>query len=118
MLKKYPLKRPIQKIVRFSKEENDYIKKKVEESPFNNFQNFARLLLITGEIKIVDYSELYKLNGEVHRIGNNINQMAKLAHQFEEISSEDVKDLINTLNELKEIVGLELKKELKQDRSI
>lgn len=118
MLKKYLLKRPIQKIVRFSKEENDYIKKKVEESPFNNFQNFARLLLITGEIKIVDYSELYKLNGEVHRIGNNINQMAKLAHQFEEISSEDVKDLINTLNELKEIVGLELKKELKQDRSI
>lgn len=118
MLKKYPLKRPIQKIVRFSKEENDYIKKKVEESPFNNFQNFARLLLITGEIKIVDYSELYKLNGEVHRIGNNINQMAKLAHQFEEISPEDVENLIDILNDLKEIVGLELKKELKQDRSI
>lgn len=118
MKEEYKLKRPIQKIVRFSKEENDYIKKKVEESPFNNFQNFARLLLITGEIKIVDYSELYKLNGEVHRIGNNINQMAKLAHQFEEIAPEDVEDLTTILNELKELVGSKLKEELKQERSI
>lgn len=118
MTKKYPLKRPIQKIVRFSKEENEYIKNKIEKSPFNNFQNFARLMLLTGEIKIVDYSELQHLNSEVHRIGNNINQLAKLAHQFEEISPEDVRDLTDTLNELKEIVGLELKKELKQERSI
>lgn len=118
MKEEYKRNRPIQKKVRFSKEENDYIKKKVEESPFNNFQNFARLLLISGEIKIVDYSELYKLNGEVHRIGNNINQMAKLAHQFEEIAPEDVEDLTATLNELKELVGLKLKEELKQERII
>ncbi len=42
-------------------------------------------MLITGEIVNVDYSEL-KLNQEVSRIGNNVNQMVRLANQFEEIS--------------------------------
>ncbi|WP_285004898.1 plasmid mobilization protein [Lactococcus garvieae] len=118
MSKKYPLKRPIQKIVRFSQEENEYIKEKVKRSPFNNFQNFARLLLLSGEVKIVDYSELRHLNGEVNRIGNNINQLAKLAHQFEEISQEDVTDLLEVLEEVRELVRLELKKEIKRERSI
>lgn len=118
MQKEYKRKRPIQKIVRFSEEENEYIKEKVKRSPFNNFQNFARLLLLSGEVKIVDYSELRRLNGEVNRIGNNINQLAKLAHQFEEISQEDVADLLEILEEVRELVRSELKKEIKRERSI
>ena len=54
MAKKYNLKRPIEKKVRFSDEEWEYIKVKIKKSPFKNFQNFARLLIITGEIKNVD----------------------------------------------------------------
>lgn len=77
MKNKQNLKRPIQKIIRFSKEENDYLKDKIERSPFNNFQNYTRILLLTGEVKIVDYTGLQKLNGEVNRIENNINQIAK-----------------------------------------
>ena len=47
-------------------------------------------MLITGEAKIVDYSELKKLNGQINRLGNNINQIVKLAHYFDEISNEDI----------------------------
>ena len=73
-------KRPIQKKVRFSQDEWGYLKNKIDESPYNNFQNFARIMLITGEIVHVDYSELRTLNQEVGRIGNNVNQMDRLAN--------------------------------------
>lgn len=118
MSKKYILKRPIERKVRFSKEENDYLKDKIERSPFNNFQNYARILLLTGEVKMVDYSKLQKLNGEVNRIGNNINQVAKLAHQFKEISEEDIQELTQELRELKNLVSNQFKEELKQERLI
>jgi hypothetical protein len=118
MKKNYQLKRPYERKVRFSKEENEYISKKVKESPFTNFQNFARILLITGEVKMVDYRELYRLNGEVNRIGNNINQMARLAHEFDEISSEDIDQLTSTLEEIKSLVSSKLKEELKQERTV
>ncbi|EGO9285471.1 plasmid mobilization relaxosome protein MobC, partial [Enterococcus faecalis] len=41
MENKQKLKRPIQRIVRLSEEENNLIKRKIEESFFPNFQNFA-----------------------------------------------------------------------------
>lgn len=110
--------RKIQRLVRFSKEENDYLKDKIERSPFNNFQNYARILLLTGEVKIVDYSELQRLNGEVNRIGNNINQIAKLAHQFKEISGEDINDLSQQLSEIQAMISERFKEELKQERLI
>lgn len=110
--------RKIQRLVRFSKEENDYLKDKIERSPFNNFQNYARILLLTGEVKMVDYSELQRLNGEVNRIGNNINQIAKLAHQFKEISGEDINDLSQQLSEIQAMISERFKEELKQERLI
>lgn len=116
--KKENRERPIQRKVRFSKEENDYLKDKIERSPFNNFQNYARILLLTGEVKMVDYSELQRLNGEVNRIGNNINQMAKLAHQFKEISGEDINDLSQQLSEIQAMISERFKEELKQERLI
>lgn len=110
--------RKIQRLVRFSKEENDYLKDKIERSPFNNFQNYARILLLIGEVKMVDYSELQRLNGEVNRIGNNINQIAKLAHQFKEISGEDINDLSQQLSEIQAMISERFKEELKQERLI
>lgn len=109
-------KRPYLKKVRFNETELDYLNKKIEDSPFNNFQNFARILLLTGEVKIVDYSSLQQLNGEINRIGNNINQMAKLAHQFDEISEADIFDLLDELQEIKRLVSDKFKEELKQER--
>lgn len=115
---KYKLKRPYERKVRFSKEENEYLKKKIEDSPFNNFQNYARILCLTGEVKVVDYSKLLELNNEVRRMGNNINQMAKLAHQFEEIAPEDIQDLTDLILEVKNLISNKLAKEIKTERII
>ncbi|MCW2281219.1 plasmid mobilization protein [Lactococcus lactis] len=110
--------RPIAKKVRFSEAEFDYLNKKIERSPFNNFQNYARILLITGEVKMVDYSELQRLNLEINRIGNNINQMTKLAHQFKEISEADVHELTAQLQSIKQMISERFKEELKQERLV
>lgn len=118
MVKKYKLNRPIQRIIRFNEEENEYINKKIEESLFVNFQNFARILLITGEVRMVDYSELKKLSFEVNRVGNNINQIAKIAHKFEEISNEDIQELLRLSRELKKSVAIKFNEELQREKTV
>lgn len=115
MSEKYQLKRPITRKVRFNNEENEYINRKISESPFKTFQNFARIMLLTGEIKMIDYTELHSLNGEVNRIGNNVNQLARLAHRFDEISSEDIQKLTDTMDELKRLVSEKLQEELQKE---
>ncbi|WP_445450847.1 MobC family plasmid mobilization relaxosome protein [Enterococcus faecalis] len=118
MNSKYKLKRPYERKVRFSKEENEYLKKRIEKSPFNNFQNYARILCLTGEIKLTDYTELYRMNSELSRIGNNVNQLARLAHQFDEISNEDVQQLLEMMHEVKTLVTEKLKEELDKERTM
>ena len=106
------------RLIRFKDEENDYINTKVEASPFNNFQNFARILLITGEVHFTDYSELKSLNYEVNRIGNNINQLAKLAHEFQEISPADIQQLQSKMTDLTALVSEQLKQVKKEERRL
>ncbi|WP_366533597.1 plasmid mobilization relaxosome protein MobC (plasmid) [Carnobacterium maltaromaticum] len=113
---KYKLKRPHGRIIRFDSEENEYINHKIEQSPFKSFQNFALHMLIQGEINYIDYSELNSLTSEVRRLGNNVNQIAKLAHQFNEISGQDVKELKVAIQELTQLVLEELPNEKKEER--
>lgn len=110
------LKRPIQRVIRFNQNENDYINKKIEDSPFKNFQNFARTLLIMGEVKVYDYSELKSLVSEVNKVGNNINQIVKLANQFDEVSAQDIQNLTATLTQLQQTVNHALQKEIAKER--
>ena len=82
-------------------EENKFIQNKVNESPFDNFQNFARIMLITGEVKVTDYSHLERLNREVNYIGKNINQLVKRVHQFNSISDSELEYLGDQIQEIK-----------------
>jgi hypothetical protein len=104
--------------MRFDENKWAYIKRKIEASPFNNFQNFARLLLITGEIHLTDYSHLEKLHFEVNRIGNNINQLTKLAHEYGEVSPMDIREVREMMVELDEKVSLKLKEEKRSGRRL
>lgn len=116
MANKEKRKRPITRKVRFNEKENDYITQKVEDSPFNSFQNFARSLLIMGEVNYYDYSELKSLVSEVNMIGHNINQLVKLAHQFEEVSAEDISDVKRELHRLQVMVDKQFSQEIAKER--
>lgn len=105
-----------QRILRLTEEENELLKKRINDSPYDNFQNYARHMLLAGSIHYVDYSELQQLKWEVNKIGNNINQMAKLANQFEEISQEDIEDLLDLIHQVEWMVSNKLKDEILKER--
>ncbi|MEX1447815.1 plasmid mobilization relaxosome protein MobC [Enterococcus sp. C76] len=117
-MKQRNLRRPIQRLVRFNEQENEYINRKIKKSPYKNFQNFARILLIQGEIRYVDFSDLRRLVSAVNRVGNNINQIARLANQFQEISQKDIESLTEEVSSLKQLVEETLKEEIKKERSV
>lgn len=99
-----------------TEEENELLKKRINDSPYDNFQNYARHMLLAGAIHYVDYSELQQLKWEVNKIGNNINQIAKLANQFEEISQEDIDDLLDLIHQVEWLVINKLKDEISKER--
>lgn len=96
--------------------ENELLKKRINDSPYDNFQNYARHMLLAGAIHYVDYSELQQLKWEINKIGNNINQMAKLANQFEEISQDDIDDLLDLIHQVEWLVSNKLKDEISKER--
>lgn len=101
---------------RLTEEENELLKERINDSPYDNFQNYARHMLLAGKIHYVDYSELQQLKWEVNKIGNNINQIAKLANQFEEISQEDIDDLLDLIHQVEWLVSNKLKDEISKER--
>lgn len=100
------------KEVCFTEDELAYVMKKVEQSPMKNFQNFALHMLIQGYVVNVDYKELEQLNLEVNRIGNNINQLIRLANKSEEISIHDINNLHESINLVKTMVRKKCLKKL------
>ena len=105
-----------QRKLRLTEEENELLKRRINDSPYDNFQNYARHMLLAGSIHYVDYSELQQLKWEVNKIGNNINQIAKLANQFEEISQEDIDDLLDLIHQVEWLVSNKLKDEISKER--
>lgn len=108
-------KRKIPKIIRLDESENVYIKQKVSTSGLGSFEAYARAMLIQGEVNHIDYKHLKDLTIEVNRIGTNINQVTKLANQFSEISSEDIRNLTQQINQLIYLVENKFKEELKKN---
>lgn len=100
--------------VRFTEDEFNYVLSKMADSGKKNFQHFALDMLIQGEVSFVDYTELRRLVYEVKKIGTNINQVVRLANQFDDISETDVRDLTKALTKLTELVESEL--HIQQDK--
>ena len=100
--------RHIQKIIRMNEDEEKFIFEKLRSSKIKKFQHFALTMLIQGEVTFTDYSELRQLVYEVKKIGTNVNQVVKLAHQFSDISTVDIQQLKHSLDTLTYLVESEL----------
>ncbi|MBO0480289.1 plasmid mobilization relaxosome protein MobC [Vagococcus fluvialis] len=109
-------RRTNRKEITFTDQELAYVMEKVEAGKFKNFQAFALHMLITGEVTYNDYSELIQLKSEVHRIGNNLNQLTKMAYHSYEISSEDIQELNQTFKEIQSLMTDTFKAEIKTNK--
>ena len=106
--KKENRKRYIQKLIRLTPEENEQIKHAMKQMQVPTFQYYAKNQLVQGKLVQIDFSELRALRVAVNRIGGNINQIAKHANENQEISREELAQVLAYLSELKDMVATKL----------
>lgn len=90
---------------RVTKDELTLIDKKVEASQLNNRSKYLRKMAMQGYIVIKDYKEVEQLIYEVNKIGNNINQIARKANEFEYLNKDDLKSLREKLDGIYNMIG-------------
>lgn len=109
-------KRMIQKKIRLTEEENRFISTKVAESGMPNFNTFARILLIMGEVNILKFEELKELRKEINRIGVNINQVAKKVNEDNQASLNELSQILELQKHLKDTVSQFIQKQENQTK--
>ena len=107
-------KRMIQKKIRLTEEEARFISTKVAESGMTNFNAFARIMLIMGEVKILNFEELKELRKEINRIGVNINQVAKKVNEDDQASLNELSQILELQKHLKDTVNQFIQKQENQ----
>ena len=87
------LSRPIQIKFRVNELEKEKIKERMKECGIWNMARYLRTMAINGCIIKPDTTDIKETNYELHKIGVNINQIAKKANEAGNIYSEDIKML-------------------------
>ena len=90
--------RPVQIKFRVTEEEKDIIKNRMQECHITNMAKYLRQMAINGAIFVTDYSELKERNYELHKIGVNINQIAKKVNETGNIYSHDIDEIKEMLD--------------------
>ena len=85
------LYRPIQVKFRVTDLEREKIKERMGECGISNMALYLRSMAINGCIIKPDHSDIKRMNFELHKIGVNINQIAKKANETGNIYAGDIK---------------------------
>ena len=109
-------KRMIQKKIRLTEEEARFISTKVSESGMTNFNSFARIMLIMGEVKILNFEELKELRQAINRIGVNVNQIAKKVNEDDQVSLNELSQILELQKYLKDTVNQFIQKQENQTK--
>ena len=109
-------KRMIQKKIRLTEEEARFISTKFLESGMTNFNSFARIMLIMGEVKILNFEELKELRQAINRIGVNVNQIAKKVNEDDQVSLTELSQILELQKNLKETVNQFIQKQENQTK--
>ncbi|WP_061422598.1 plasmid mobilization protein [Streptococcus cristatus] len=109
-------KRMVQKKIRLTEEEARFISTKVSESGMTNFNSFARIMLIMGEVKILNFEELKELRQAIHRIGVNVNQIAKKVNEDDQVSLNELSQILELQKYLKGTVNQFIQKQEKKTK--
>lgn len=93
-----------------SEEEKAFIFEKMNAAKIKNLSAYLRKAAIDGKIEIHDYSELKNLNQNIHKIGVNINQIAKRINETKTVYKSDMEDIQRKVNEIWNILKFILSK--------
>ena len=87
------LRRPIQMKFRVTALERDCIKERMRQSGIHTLSRYLRTMALNGCIIKPDNSDLRQVDYELHKIGVNINQIAKKVNETGNIYSKDIEQL-------------------------
>lgn len=107
-------KRKIQKKIYVDENESELIRRKMEKANKENFGAFAREILLTGEINLINFDEIKKLRYELNRIGNNINQIVKRANEDGKVEKSQLVEILKFQNQLEEEINKLLNEKIKR----
>lgn len=108
-----PRLRNVRREIKLTEEENTLVLEKMLCIPTNNFNAYARKMLIDGYIIKHDFKELKSLTAHLGKIGSNINQIAKRANETRVVHDEDIKEVLIMLHKIKLLVNDEIGKLIK-----
>lgn len=120
--------RNIQKKFWVSEEENELMKKKMELTGYNNFNDYIVRMGIDGFIIIQDFENLIRVAEEIHNIGIDINKIAHRCDLIEvyedrlkagevvdepvpQISIEDIKKIDRYMEKIWETLNMMIRSE-------
>ncbi|KXT75169.1 hypothetical protein STRDD10_00405 [Streptococcus sp. DD10] len=109
-------KRTVRPTIRFTSEEYDLIKRKVEEAGMRNFNSFARYMLIMGEVKVINFEELRELRHAINKVGVNINQIAKKVNEEDEAGLEELVMVLELQKEMRKLISDYISKQESQTK--
>ena len=83
-----------------TEEERKLIRQKMILSKTRNMGAYLRKMAIDGYIINTDTAPIKQVYEEMHKIGVNINQIAKKVHTTGDVYAEDMEELKGMMNEL------------------
>lgn len=92
--------RPIEIKFRVNEEEAKMIRKKMILSQTRNREAYLRKMAVDGFIIVPDTTYLEKQYYEMHKIGTNINQIAKMANTTGVVNQSDIDEVKGMLKEI------------------
>lgn len=93
-----------------SDEEKNIIDEKMKAMEITSISAYMRQMSCNGYIIRTDYSELKKLNQEIHKIGVNINQIAKRINETNRTYQDDINEIQKGVAEIWQLLKFTLSK--------
>lgn len=106
--------RPIRPTITFSAEEWEEAVGKMRASGSLNFSSFAREIILSGEVKYYDFSNLKELSAILGRLAGSINQVAKRCNETGSVYKDDVEQLRSEYLQVKAVCQERLIKMLRK----
>lgn len=92
--------RNIQLKIRLTEKERNLFEEKMRKANCKTMSHFIRRCVLEKEINVVDLNPFRDLQWEISKVGNNINQIAKVANTNAIIYKNDIKKMQEDLDNL------------------
>ena len=90
--------------VRLTEHEKEILYRQMKRAGNRNVSDFIMTAACTHRSTVIDTSPILEIKGELSRIGNNVNQIAKVANTTHSIFADDVDKLKGELTAVRDLV--------------